>query len=142
MPLTADRDTPRAIGATKSSGVSADAIIFKGALVVLNGGFAEPGSVATTLVAIGRAEESVDNTGGQDGDKTVRTRAGVFRFANSSAGDAITAADIGSDCYIVDDFTVAKTDGTATRSVAGKVMEVDSLGVWVAIGPGGIINGD
>ena len=39
--------------------------------------------------------------------------------------------DIGSDCYIVDDQTVAKTSGTNTRSVAGKVFDVDADGVWV-----------
>ena len=33
--------------------------------------------------------------------------------------------------YIVDDETVAKTDGTATRSAAGKVVGLDSDGVWV-----------
>jgi hypothetical protein len=31
----------------------------------------------------------------------------------------------------VDDQTVAKTDGTGARSVAGKVFDVDSGGVWV-----------
>jgi len=32
---------------------------------------------------------------------------------------------------VVDDQTVAKTDGTATRSPAGFVDMVDDLGVWV-----------
>lgn len=45
--------------------------------------------------------------------------------------DAIALADIGSDCYIVDDQTVAKTSGSATRSVAGKIFDVDAAGVWV-----------
>ena len=38
---------------------------------------------------------------------------------------------MGSDCYIVDDQTVAKTNGGATRCVAGKVWDVDAEGVWV-----------
>jgi len=46
----------------------------------------------------------------------------------------IAAAEIGTYCYIVDDQTVAKTDGTATRSSAGKVFDVDAQGVWVEIG--------
>ena len=37
-------------------------------------------------------------------------------FANSASGDLITAAEVGSDCYIVDDQTVAKTNGSSTRS--------------------------
>ena len=43
-------------------------------------------------------------------------------------------ADVGADCYIVDDQTVAKTNGTNTRSVAGKIIAVDADGVWVKLG--------
>ncbi|MCY1460857.1 hypothetical protein D9M71_784510 [compost metagenome] len=57
----------------------------------------------------------------------------MFAFANSAAGDEITRADIGATAYIVDDQTVAKTDGTSTRSVAGTIRDVDSDGVWVEI---------
>ena len=56
---------------------------------------------------------------------------GVFRYANSAAGDLIATADIGTVCYIVDDQTVAKTSATATRSPAGIVEDVDANGVWV-----------
>jgi len=56
---------------------------------------------------------------------------GIHRWENSAAGDAITKAEIGDRCYIVDDQTVAKTDGSSTRSPAGIVVAVDSLGVWV-----------
>ena len=61
-------------------------------------------------------------------------RQGVFKFENSSAGDAIAIAEIGDDCYIVDDQTVAKTNGGSTRSVAGKVIDVVSDGVFVLVG--------
>ena len=43
----------------------------------------------------------------------------------------MTQADLGKSCYIVDDQTVAKTSGGATRSLAGKVVGVDVDGVWV-----------
>ena len=52
---------------------------------------------------------------------------------NSAAGDAITRAEIGDVCYIVDDETVAKTNGTSTRSAAGTIRDVDAQGVWVEI---------
>ena len=61
----------------------------------------------------------------------MQIRKGTFRFGNSASGDLIAIADIGNDCYIVDDQTVAKTNGTNTRSVAGKVHDVDAEGVWV-----------
>jgi len=38
---------------------------------------------------------------------------------------------LGKTCYIVDDETVAKTNGTNTRSAAGTVVGVESDGVWV-----------
>ena len=52
------------------------------------------------------------------------------RFANSAAADAITLADVGADCYMVDDQTVAKTHGGNTRSV----LEYDWPGqrIWGA----------
>lgn len=130
--LAKDRNTPARDGDTFDFGVAAGVKIFAGALVALNAtGFATPGAVATTLISIGRAEEQVDNTGGADGAVTVKIRKGVFRFLNSAAGDEIVATDIGADCFIVDDQTVAKTNGTATRSVAGKVVDLDAQGVWV-----------
>jgi len=65
---------------------------------------------------------------------TVPVRTGVFRFANSAGADEIALADVGADAWIVDDQTVAKTDGTASRSKAGRIMDVDAHGVWVSIG--------
>jgi len=130
--LSADRNTPNRSGEDFVRDVAAGVKIFAGAIVALNAtGFATPGATSTTLKALGRAEEQVDNTGGADGAVTVKVRRGLFRFANSAAADEITAADIGNDCYIVDDQTVAKTSGTSTRSIAGKIRDVDALGVWV-----------
>ncbi|KAK0329991.1 hypothetical protein LTR94_034588, partial [Friedmanniomyces endolithicus] len=60
-----------------------------------------------------------------------RVKKGQFRWANSAAADAITRAEIGDPAYIVDDQTVAKTNGGATRSVAGTIRDVDAQGVWV-----------
>lgn len=135
MALTQDR-----IGAIQrdskqfSFPVAAATKIFAGGLVCINaGGYATKGAVATTLKTVGIAEEQVDNSGGANGDKQVPVRRGLFRFKNSSAGDAIALADVGADCYVVDDETVAKTNGTSTRSVAGKIRDVDANGVWVEI---------
>ncbi|WP_339844308.1 hypothetical protein [uncultured Halopseudomonas sp.] len=134
MALTKDRDTHRREGVQNSDPVAAATRIFAGSLVCLNAaGFAVPGATATTLTARGRAEEQVDNRDGAAGDLKVETRRGVFRFDNSAAADEITRADILSECYIVDDQTVAKTDGTSTRSVAGIIQDVDEAGVWVEI---------
>lgn len=106
--------------------------ILAGTIVMLNStGFATGGATATGQVADGVAMETVDNVGGSSGDKSVRVEKGVFCFENSASADAVALADIGENCYIVDNQTVAKTDGSATRSVAGKIVDVDAEGVWV-----------
>lgn len=134
MALTVDRNTPEREGSLVHHPVAAAKKIFAGSLVVLNAtGYAEPGSIATTLTAVGRAEAQVDNSAGANAAKTIEVRRGIFRFANAP-GDAVTRTEIGKSCYVVDDYSVAKTDGTSTRSVAGKVIDVDSDGVWVEIG--------
>jgi hypothetical protein len=124
----------RRTGADRSVGVAANAVIFGGALVCRNAaGFLVPGSTATTLLALGRAEESVTGTA-TNGEVVCRVAGGTFRWSNSAAGDLITIADVGNDCFIVDDDQVAKTNGGATRSIAGKIVDVDAQGVWVSTG--------
>lgn len=134
MPLSASRNTLEKIGSVFDFPVGASTTIFAGALAVLNAGYAKPGSTATGLVAIGRAEETV--TAVSAGDASIRVKSGVFQFANSASTDLIAQADVGADCYIVDDATVAKTNGSASRSRAGKIVAVDAQGVWVQVGLG------
>lgn len=134
MALTKDRNTKRRDGRLFSDPVAAATRIFAGSLMCLNAtGDAVPGSTSTTLKARGVALEQVDNLSGAAGAVRIQSSRGVFPFANSAAGDQITRADIGANAYIVDDQTVAKTNGTNTRSVAGVIRDVDSDGVWIEI---------
>ncbi len=129
--LTADRNTPSRDGVVYEGAPASGQTIYKGALVCLNAsGEVVRGAVATTLKAIGVAQ---NGTADAAYNGTIRAHRGVFRFNNSAAGDAIAAADYGSTCFIVDDNTVAKTNGTNTRSAAGVVRGVDAQGVWVEI---------
>lgn len=130
--LTADRNTPRLTGDDRQGFVAAATMIYAGAIVMRNAaGFLTKGQTATGLVGVGRAEERVDNSAGANGDLTIDYRVGAYRYANSAGADEITAADIGNKCYAVDDQTVAKTDGTSTRSPAGLIEGLDANGVWV-----------
>lgn len=133
MPLTADRNTVSRNGVDFEFPVKGATKIHAGGIVCIDtaNSYATKGAVSTTLKSVGVAQEQADNAGGADGAINVKVRRGCFRFANSSAGDQITLADVNSDCYLVDDQTVAKTNGTNTRSVAGKVRDVDAAGVWV-----------
>jgi hypothetical protein len=131
--LTADRNTVVREGSDFEFPVAAATKIFVGSIVGFNAAaaYATKGLTSTTFKSVGVAIEQADNTAGAAGDIRVKVRRGVWRFANSAAGDLITLADVNSDCYVVDDQTVAKTNGTATRSVAGKIRDVDVAGVWV-----------
>lgn len=130
--LTSDRNTLRREGNQMEPPVAAATRIWAGAMVAINAsGYAVPGATSTTLKAAGVAEQRADNSAGAAGDIRVKVRKGTFRFANSSAGDAIALTDIGATVFMVDDQTVAKTNGTNTRSAAGTVVDVDADGVWV-----------
>lgn len=130
--LTGARNTPVRDGRDFTRAVAAGVRIYQGSIVCLTaGGYATPGATATTLKADGRAKSGVDNVAGGAGAVNVEVEKGVFRFANSAAGDAIAIADIGATAYIVDDQTVAKTNGGGTRSSAGTIVDVDAQGVWV-----------
>ncbi|MBI0530086.1 hypothetical protein [Sphingomonas sp. TX0522] len=128
----APRNTPLVTTGTVARDVAAATKILAGTIVALSAaGFAVPASTALGLIADGRAEETVDNTSGAAGDLKVLVRKGTFRFANSAAGDLVGRTEIGKTVYLVDNQTVAKTDGGGTRSPAGKVFDVDATGVWV-----------
>lgn len=133
--LIADRDTRERPGVLCTYPVAAGSVIHAGGIVVLDGGYAKPAAIDTGLVVAGRAEQRVDNAAGDNGDAVVTVKSGIFHYANSAAGDQITRGEIGLPCWLVDDQTVAKTNGALTRSIAGKVVDVDDVGVWVQLTP-------
>jgi hypothetical protein len=138
MALSGPRATPRrsTYFFEADAPVGANAVLWQGAMAVLNAaGFLVPASTATGL----RKPCLVDHDNGKrslvggaaNGDVRCRIFFTIALYKNSSAGDLIVAADRGNPCFIVDDETVAKTDGSGARSAAGQVVDVDSEGVWV-----------
>lgn len=123
------------IPATLTVKLATATTVYQGGIVCVDTstGYGTPGAVSTTLIVMGIAEETVTNSGA-NGAKSVNVRPGVFKMVNY-ASDPIAQANVGAECYIFDDQTVAATDGTAARSVAGKIVQVDSDGVWIAMGP-------
>lgn len=70
-----DRQTPRRELGLISVKLKANAIIHAGHIVVAGStGFAEEGKTATGLTYLGIADETIDNTGGSDGDVSVFVR--------------------------------------------------------------------
>jgi hypothetical protein len=136
--LTDDRSLTRELmtgHAAEHAFQAADSTQFyKGGLVCLDqaDGRLKKGAISTTQVCVGVSQERVLT--GASNTRKVRARSGIFGpFNNSAAGDAIAADDIGKDCFIVDDNTVALTSNGSTRSRAGKIYDVDAAGVYVAI---------
>ena len=101
--------------------LTANEKVFAGEIGVINAtGAAVAATAAASLKAFGRVESV------EEGKVTMKK--GCFRYQNSST-DAVTAAEIGSDCYIEDSCTVCKT--ATGKSKAGKVFLVEDSGVWV-----------
>jgi hypothetical protein len=128
--LAADRNTPELQPVEREGLLGANQTIFTGSILMRNAaGQLVKAATAVGAFGVGRAEKRGAST--TAGVTSQRYRPGVFRFANSAAGDLITIADIGTACFIVDDQTVARTNGANTRSPAGVVDGVDAQGVWV-----------
>lgn len=128
--LTDVRDTPEIANGAKviAVPVKGGTTIYQGALVALDAsGYAIPGKKAESLTAVGRAEETVTNTGA-DGELVIRVARGVFVFDNTAtSANKITAAHVLKPCYMEDDHTV--TALATGASVAGTVIRVDDEGV-------------
>lgn len=132
--LTQDRNTAARDNVDFEFPVAATTKLYAGAIACLNAsGFLTKGAATTGLKTVGVTQALCDNAAGANGDKKAKVRRGCFKFGNSSSTDLIALADASADCYIVDDQTVAKTNGGATRSVAGKIRDVEADGVWVEI---------
>lgn len=131
--LTQDRAIVRRSGRDLALPAEANAKFYGGCIVVVNAsGNAVKGAASQNgLRAAGIAEDPVDNTGGAAGAVNVNAMRGIYRLANGTSADLLARADIGATCYVIDDQTVGKTNGSTTRATAGIVRDVDADGVWV-----------
>jgi hypothetical protein len=127
--------------------VEANSNIYLGAMVALNAaGNAVPASATTTIAnalkVIGRAERVQNGSVGQNainnpgaaGAISIVVRKGVFLYGQDSS---IAAAQLGAQCFALDDNNVTATDRASGASVqqyavAGQAVALDSSGqVWV-----------
>ncbi|GAB7078759.1 hypothetical protein [Megalodesulfovibrio paquesii] len=134
--LTGDRNTLRRERNYLELPLAAGAVLHAGGVACLDAtGYLVPASTTLGLVAVGRVEAGVSNAGGLAGDVTAVVRPGLFLLASATAADAITQAEVGRVVYLVDDQTVAKTNGGGTRAPAGVVWGLEHGQVWVEIDP-------
>lgn len=125
--------------------------IFVGGMVGVNAsGLAVRGADTTCVTILGKAgvpylpQPTTQNTnpnglydntftGHAASSLQVVVQTGVFKWTNGTSADAITQADVGQDCFAVDDQTVGRVMSTG-RPRAGKIVQVDTDGVWVSMG--------
>jgi len=129
--MTTDRNTQRRDGVQFAFPVAGATLIPLGIMVQLAAGLAVNAVSTAANVTVGVSEQCADNSDGSDGDIVVPIRKGCYRFNNSASADLITLAQVGSNCYVVDNQTVAKTNNSGARPVAGLIVDVDAVGVWV-----------
>jgi hypothetical protein len=89
-------------------------------------GLVKKGAASTTLVPIGRyREDKLVASGGSASIEFFRELNAIW-FANSASTDLIAQTEVGSNVYVVDDQTVAKTSNSNARSIAGRVWAIDA----------------
>jgi hypothetical protein len=130
--MSSNRDAGKRLGGAKGEQlpvkypVAASVVLWAGALIAIDtSGNARPARTSTTDKIAGINPRKVDNSGGAAGAKTVSgIERGTFSFKNLT-GDAITAAHLLNNVYVVDDQTMAATSGGNTRVVGGKFLGFD-----------------
>lgn len=112
--------------------VAAGVVIPAGTIVCANaGGYAVPGAATAGLVYLGRADQRIDNSNGVNGASSIIVRRGKAFYWDNDAGDAVTQASVGRECFIADNQTVSKGNGGGSRPRAGLVLLVETGGVFV-----------
>ena len=134
MALTTTRLTDRletTQGRTRALPMKGATMAHQGGIAVLESeGVVAPGRAALDLTALGVFAASADNEAGAAGALRVEVEAGgAYGFDNSAGADEVTRAD--RVAYVVDDHTVAKTDGGGTRSGLVSVHDVKDGQVFV-----------
>ena len=106
--------------------------LYAGILVAVNAsGYVVPAADTAGLVVMGRSEKQVDNSAGANGDLLAQIRRGVFLFDNSTTA-ALDKDDIGKQCFVEDDHTVAETSTNGVK--AGRFVgfkDGDETQCWV-----------
>jgi hypothetical protein len=133
--LSAPRNTLRQGAARERITVAlkANAKVFKGGIVAVDAtGYGVAGASAASLIVMGIAQQTVDNTGGASGALSVDVECGVFKLDNAGT-NTITITSVGASVYMNDDHTLSTL--STSQSVGGKVIRLDADGsVWAYVG--------
>lgn len=118
--------------------LAASTTLFNGTIVAADAsGNLKPAADTAALTVLGVAGRKMINSAGVAGHPTngpkASLQAGVFKFATTGA-NAITVADVGKNCYALDDQTVVRAAGTTNSILVGVVEGMaDDGDVWVKV---------
>lgn len=133
MAITASQTVDRRLGDEYQFPVAASTTLYAGGFAALDSNHRlVMATDAANRRVVGIVFGEVDNSTGAAADLNGVVETGVFKVTNS-ATNAVTSAHLGLVCWIEDNSTVASVVGT-NSVVAGIVCQVDTDGVWVAIG--------
>ena len=135
--LTDDRNTNRRYVeriVADDALVAANTTVWNGSMVCCDAtGALRPGADVAGLTFVGVAQLRMVNPSGVAArvKPAARFAVGVHKFATTGA-NAITAADLQKQCFILDDQTVVRQAGTGNAILAGTVDSIDpDGGIWV-----------
>lgn len=116
--------------------IAANKTVWNGSLVASDAtGALNPAADTVGLTVLGVAQRKMVNATGAAVAVVppAKVAAGCFKFG-TTGGNALTAADIGKNAYVLDDQTVVRAAGTTNSIVAGIVDSIDpDGGIWVKI---------
>ena len=114
--------------------IAGNTTVWNGSLVCCDAtGALRPGADVAGLTYAGVAQLRMVNPSGAAArvKPAARCAVGIFKFATTGA-NAITAADLQKQCFVLDDQTVVRQAGTANAIPAGTVDSIDpDGGIWV-----------
>lgn len=127
-----ERNTPWRDGELVSYKLAATKVE-AGNLVALASGYATHAGDTVGHIVVGVADETVDNSAGSAGAKSVLVRKRkAFKLKNHGT-NTLAQANVGGSAYVADSQTV-QTSAATNDIVAGSILAVESDGVWIQVG--------
>lgn len=114
-------------------------IIYRGGLTMINAaGYAAPAGDTANCFLAGVALDEVDNSGGSQGDESVRVDIGGAAIKVTHEDGSMAQANVG-DIVVLEADDEVTSAGTGTQDIhAGRIIEiVNATTVWVVLAPYG-----
>lgn len=103
-----------------------------GNVIALASGYATHAADTAGHIVVGVATETIDNSAGSAGDKSVIVRKRKAWKLKNHGTNPLAQANVGGSAYVADSQTV-QTNAATNDIAVGKILSVETDGVWVQI---------